>query len=139
MAIVYGSQSTKVLSTFATPAPGFVNGSVRVFAETLALASQATADTIYVGRLPKGAIFLYGIITTDTSLGTSTVAIGIAGATAKYKAAAAFTATETPTLFGDANAMNTTIAADEDVLLTVGTAALPAAGTLQVTLVYAFN
>jgi hypothetical protein len=72
------------------PAPGFVDGGVHVFNEEITLASQPTTDVIEVARLPRGAIPLYGVIETDTSLGTATAAIGIAGTTGKYRAAATF-------------------------------------------------
>ena len=77
-------------------------GHVRVYREQIVLAAGVgtTADTIVVAYPSKGEQFLFGVLNATVSLGTSTVAIGIAGATGKYRAAAAFTATDTPTLFG---------------------------------------
>jgi hypothetical protein len=91
--------------------PGFVHGTVRVYTEQVTLASQAVADIIVLGMIPKGSVFLYGILETDTSLGSTTLAISSAtlnsaATTAtvvtagKYRAAATFTATDTPTFFG---------------------------------------
>lgn len=138
MAATSGTQMTKV-DAGTPPDPGFVNGTVRCFAETVTLASQASADTIEVGWLPKGAVPLYGVLTTTTSLGSSTISIGTSGSTAKYRADATFTATDTPTTFGKSAAVNTALTADETVIITVATAALPSSGTLHVTLFYAFN
>jgi hypothetical protein len=94
-------------------------------------------------------LFAYGVLNTDTSLGTSTVAIGISGSTGKYKAAGTFTATSTPTLFGVNAAVASTShtssevgssplgeGTNEDVIMTVATAALPASGTLVVDLYF---
>jgi hypothetical protein len=138
MATLRGAQMTK-LNAGTPPAPGFADGSVRVFCEEITLAGQATTDTIEVARLPKGAIPLYGVIETDTSLGTSTVAIGISGDTGKYRAAGTFTATDAPTLFGVAAAVGQSLAAEETVFISIGTAALPGAGTLRVMFFYAFD
>ena len=70
------------------------------------------------------------------SLGCSTVAIGIAGTTGKYRAAATFTATNTPTLFGVTAGTGSGIATDEVVFLTIAAATLPSSGTLRVTVFY---
>lgn len=122
-----------------------VGGRMRRFRAVLTLASQA-AGTVDLGlRIPPGHVFAYGVLNTDTSLSTSTIAIGISGATTKYKAAATFTATNTPTLFGANAAVAETdhtssevgssplgTGTNEDIILTVATAALPASGTLVV-------
>ena len=138
MATQRGTQMT-LIAAGTTPNPGFVDGGVKVFNEEIALASQPTTDIIEVARLPKGAIPLYGVIETDTSLGTATVAIGIAGTTGKYRAAATFTATDTPTLFGVGAGIGEVLADEETVIVTIGTAALPASGTLRVMFFYAFD
>lgn len=120
---------------------------VRAFRYHLVLDTQGTG-AISLGTVPPGMNFLYGMHATDTSLGTSTVAVGIAGATTKYKAAAVFTAVDTPTLFGNAAAMESETTSEigsspvgtgteETILLTVGTAALPASGDYFVTLYFA--
>lgn len=140
MAALFGQQMTKLVNTpNDLPDPGFVHGNVRCFNEEITLASQATTDTIAVCRLPKGAIPLFGVLTSTVSLGTSTVAIGIAGTTGKYRAAAAFTAVDTPTFFGVAANVGEQLAAEEDVIITIAVAALPASGTLRVMFFYAFN
>lgn len=117
-------------------------GHVRVYREQIVLASGVgtTADTIVVAYPSKGEQFLFGVITSTVTLGTSTVAVGITGATGKYRAAATFTAVDTPTLFG-AGAAGLgglgKLAADEEVFLTIATANLPTSGTLTVDLYFA--
>lgn len=122
-----------------------VGGRLRRFRAKLTLASQGTGTVDLGLRIPPGHVFAYGVLNTDTSLGTSTIAIGITGSTGKYKAAGTFTATSTPTLFG----VNAAVAAtahtssevgssplgegtNEDIIMTVAVAALPASGTLVV-------
>jgi hypothetical protein len=92
-----------------------------------------------LGNLPAGATFAYGVITSSVSLSTSTLAIGPAGATGKYRTAAAFTAADTPTLFGNAaqvGAADPALAAEETVIGTIASLALPASGTLVIDLYY---
>ena len=140
MAVLYGQQMTKLrVQPTSVPDPGFVNGTVRVFNEEITLASQGTGDTIEVCRLPKGAVPLYGILSTDTSLATAQIAIGITGTTGKYRAAATFTSTNTPTFFGVTAGMGEQLADEEIVFITTTVAALPASGTLRVQFVYAYD
>jgi len=140
MAALNGIQMARIkASPIDYPDVADVGGRVRVFNEKIALAAQATSDTIAVARLPKGARLLYGMLTTDTSLGTSTVAIGIAGSTAKYRAAAIFTTLNTPTLFGAGAGVGEPLAAEEEVIITIATAALPASGTLRVMLFFSID
>lgn len=109
-----------------------VEGRVRRYRKEITLESQG-AGTIDLFTVPAGAEFAYGVVTTDTSLGSTTIAVGISGTAAKYKAAGTFTATNTPTLFGMVSAMDDGgLSANEDVILTTAAAALPASGTLVV-------
>lgn len=106
---------------------------------TVTLNSQATTDTLVLGNLPSGATFAYGVVTASVSLGTSTLAIGPSASTGKYRTAATFTATDTPTLFGNTAAVGVSdpgLAADETVIGTIATASLPASGTLVVDIFY---
>lgn len=103
------------------------------FRASITLATQTTADTIVVAVVPAGYAFAFGVITTDTSLGSSTVAIGITGTTGLYRTAAVFTATNTPTMFGNAAAIvQATLTADQTIFITTATANLPASGQLVV-------
>jgi hypothetical protein len=113
-----------------------VGGRVRRIRGTITLNSQTTSQTILVGRIPAASHFAYGVLTSSASLGTSTIAIGVAGATGRYRAAATFTAVDTPTLFGPAAAVGSAagVTAEETIIITIGTASLPASGTLIVDL-----
>ena len=109
---------------------------VRVWRETITLATQPTADQIIIAdNVPLGSTFLFGVLTTTVSLGTSTIAIGTIASTGKYRAAAVFTSTDTPTLFG-VTAGQAPLTAAETVQITIATAALPASGTLTTALFY---
>ena len=101
--------------------------------------SQTTSDTLTVGNLPAGATFAFGVLTADTSSGSTTLAIGTTASTAKYKAAAAFTTTDTPTMFGKAavvGAADPALSAEEQVIVTLAAATAPSSGTLVVDLYY---
>lgn len=106
---------------------------------TINLATQTTSDTLVLGNLPAGATFAFGNITSSVTLGTSTLAIGTSGTTGKYRAAATFTAVDTPTPFGPATiigAADPALAAEEQVIGTIAVASLPASGTLVVDMFY---
>lgn len=136
------------------PSGGVVGGRLRRFRGLVTLASQAVGTVSFTSpsggiRIPPGHTFAYGVINTDTSLGTATLAIGISGSTGKYRAAAVHTATNTPTFFGVVAAVaassetSGTIGSapkgtgtDEDIVLTTAVAALPASGTLVVDLYF---
>lgn len=97
-----------------------------------------TADNVLLARLPAGASFAFGIMTASVSLGTAVVAIGtnkVHASNGQYRAAAVFTAVDTPTMFGLTAAIaGAANAADVPVYLTCATANLPTAGTLVVDL-----
>jgi hypothetical protein len=115
------------------------NARLKRLRATFTLNTQTTSDTLVVGNLPAGATFAFGNLTSSVSLSTSTVAVGIAGSTGKYRAAAVFTATDTPTPFGTAatvGAADPALAAEEQVIVTIATASLPASGTLVIDLFY---
>jgi hypothetical protein len=150
MATTFGTQSTKVLSsTKSTPGVGFVHGSVRNFSEQVAYTAQASGDIVVVGFVPKGAIFLYATIETDTTTSTATIALssvtvnsaGTASVASagKYAAAAAYTTVDTPVVVGKTAASGVALAADELIGAVVGTAALPGSGNLKINIFYAFN
>lgn len=110
----------------------------RRYRASITLAAQASGDTIVLANIPAGMCFSYGVLTSGVSLGTATVSVGNASDAAKYRAAAVFTATDVPTSFGKASAVaGIPSTAQEQVLLTVGTAALPASGQLVVDLYFA--
>jgi hypothetical protein len=90
-----------------------------------------------LAKVPAGYTFAYGIINNTATLGASaTIAIGVAGATGKYRAAAVQTATG-PQLFGLAAAADDApLTAEEDVILTVAVAGLPTSAEFAVVDLY---
>lgn len=140
MAALNGIQMARIkASPIDYPDVADVGGRVRIFNEKIALATQTTSDTIAVARLPRGARVLYGMLTTDTSLGSATVAIGIAGNSGKYRAAGVFTTINAPTAFGVGAGLGEALAAEEEVIITIAAAALPASGTLRAMLFYSID
>lgn len=134
--------SSELAPTQATPpaVPSSTQGygaRLHRYRASITLASQAVADTVVLAQIPAGVAFAYGVITSSVSLGTATVAVGNAASAGKYRAAAVFTATDTPTPFGVATAVaGQPSTAQEQVILTVSTAALPASGQLVVDLYF---
>jgi len=115
--------------------PSATNGHqarVRVSRGTYIMGAPAVgvADILQIAILPAGALFMQGNITSGVSLGTTTLAIGIAGTPAKYRAAAVFTAVDVPTPFGAAATIGnqTPLAGDERIIGTLGVGGLPATG-----------
>ncbi len=107
-------------------------GDLFVYQATIALASQATTDTIVLAYIPPGNSFQFALLSTDTSLATSTIAIGITGSTGKYRAAAVLTTTNTPAFSAApvASYANVPLTAPETQFITIAVAALPATGLL---------
>lgn len=138
MAQTYAIEVAGIDSTPSTKSDGAVNTArLRRFRATVTLASQASADTIVLADVPAGYAFAYGVLASSASLATATLAVGTATTAGKYRAAAVFTATDTPTPFGIATAVaGSRLTATERVIATVGTAALPASGTLVVDLYF---
>lgn len=111
-------------------------GKLRCCYERFTLASDPVGAYNIGHPIPRGAVVLGGYLLSTVSLGTSTVAVGIASAPGKYRAAATFTAVDTPVWFGVGANLGVILAAEERILLTVGAAALPASGTLHINLLY---
>lgn len=137
MAETYASEVAGLGSVPVTNSNGAVQGGrLRRFRSTITLASQADGDTIVLASVPAGYAFAYGILNASATLGSSTIAIGVSGTAAKYRASAVFTAAA-PTLFGVSTAVDDApLTAGETVILTNTTAALPSSGTLIVDLYY---
>lgn len=137
MAQTYAAEVSGLYDVPATkPSASVVGGRLRRFRATITLASQADGDTVVLAKVPAGHTFAYGVLTGSASLGSSTIAVGIAGTAGKYRAAAAHTAT-TPTFFGlAAQVAGAALTAEETVILTNTTAALPSSGTLVVDLYF---
>ena len=117
--------------------PGAAGGRLRRHRATIDLAAQATIDTITIAQVPKDQAFAFGLLTADTSLGTSTIAVGIAGTTGKYRAALVHTTPlNIPVLFGPLAAVEGLTAAQEKIFITIAAAALPGAGKLMIDLYF---
>lgn len=116
----------------AQPDSALVGGKRRRTRASFTLAAQAAGDTLTLCDLPIGAVVDSIMMTSSVSLGTSTVAVGIAGTTGKYRAAAVFTAVDTPTIVGPGAVAKAAppLTAPETLIATIAVAALPAAGTL---------
>lgn len=117
-----------------------LGGKVRSLTYILTYAAQAAGSITLDGLiLPKGARFLCALFNADTSSGSTTLALGISGSTAKYTAAAALTATDTPTWRAKAAVQGVALTAAEQLLLTTAAATAPASGTLAITVFYVDN
>lgn len=143
MTLRYGSTFTGTFADGTKPpasVDGAKNGATRhVIREVFDMAAQTivNGDTLFLGRLPTGALFDGVELVTSASLGSSTVAVGTSGSAAKYKAAAVFTATDTPTRYGKASAFaQAALSAPEDVIATIAAADMPTSGTLVFELAY---
>ncbi|MGF7151320.1 hypothetical protein FHS96_004983 [Sphingomonas zeicaulis] len=101
-----------------------------------ATVARASGDTNVLGKIPGGCAFAFGIINASATMGSSTIAVGIAGTAGKYMAAATFTGAA-PALFGLASAVDDApLEADETVIMTVGAATLPSSGILTIDLYF---
>lgn len=119
--------------------PSARGGRVRVATGTLTYASQAAGTVSFdtALKLPVGATVVGAMISTSVTTGSATIALGITGSTAKYKAAAAVTATAAAAVaIPHAGLLATALTAEEEVLVTSASAALPASGTLTVVFYY---
>lgn len=132
-----GSANQTTVPVGFKPAATVVGARLKRLRGSFTYNTQTTSDTLIVGNLPAGATFAFGSITTSASTSTATLAVGITGTTGKYKAAGAVTTTDQPQLFGLASAVALSpLSAEEQVFVTIGTASLPASGTLVVDLFY---
>jgi hypothetical protein len=137
MANTFATEVTGLGTVPETNSNGAVQGGrLRRYRASITMADQADGDTITLARVPAGMAFAYGVINASATLGSATVAIGVAGTPAKYRAAAVFTSAA-PTLFGAVAAVDDAPLSDaEVVILTIGADDLPSSGTLVVDLYY---
>lgn len=139
MAVLYATNATNAFNTNppVKGGPETGGGSVRVLRDTVTYATQTTSDTIVLGgkKLPIGATVLYVTMQTTVTTGSATLALGITGTVAKYKAAGAVTTVDVPQIYGvTAGTVATTT--EEQLFLTIGGASLPGSGTLIVNVFY---
>jgi hypothetical protein len=130
--------TTTAAATGYKPVSTVYGARLKRFRANVTYASQTTSDTITLANVPAGYTFAFGVLTADTSSGSTTLAIGTSASTAKYKAAAAFTATDTPTLFGKSAVVGnaTPLASEEAIILTLAAATAPSSGLLTIDLYF---
>lgn len=123
------------------PPVSFVGGRVRVFCEHFIYATQVAGSTLNLGVLPAGAVVLGFEVITDTTTGTTTIALGDGTTANRFMAATAFTVVDTPTPVGKtANAISTAaLTARTNIIGTTAVGSLPAAGNLVVQTYYTID
>ena len=134
------------------PPVTLVGGRVRVFIETVPLTGQAAGTTIAVARLPRGAAPLLFVFNGTVGLGTSTLSGGDANNPTLFFAASQFVGANGPQLAIASAAAGVPLNGPnydsgtgalsqvyEDVILTIGAANLPAAGSLVVMTFYVID
>lgn len=109
---------------------------------------SSITGNIVLGQEVSGTGIGTGAVVTGVNFSTNTVSLSVAnsgavsgtinfGSTTRYKAAATFTATDTPTLFGTAASQRgDPLPADVEVILTTAVANLPSSGTLVIDLYF---
>lgn len=134
MTVFSGVTMTKLNAETPTVEPGSVNGTVKVFNEEyVVLGTETQTDTIEIGKLPKGARFLFGIFQSDDAQGSAQVSFGITGTVAKYRAAGVL-AVDTPEVFG--LSQGDVLTAEETLFVTITVGDFDAAGLLRFKLFY---
>lgn len=138
MTVYYADEVAGLDTVPSTKSNGAVhNARLRRFRATVQYDGQGTSDTVVLARVPAGYAFAFGMLTASATAGASaTLAIGVSGATGKYRAAATHTTTA-PTLFGVAAATdNAPLTAEEEIFLTIAVAALPTSADFVVVDLY---
>ena len=102
------------------------------------------ADAIGAYTIPEfqflvGQRILELALNPSVTLGAATLAIGISGATGKYRAAATLTTPDAWTVAALNAAMGARLSANEQWIMTVAAAALPASGRLLMRVLYVDN
>jgi len=139
MATTYATEIANIDAIPSSAASGGVQGGrMRRFRATVPYAGQAAGDDVILARVPAGYTFAYGVMTATATAGaTATLAVGVSGATGKYRTAATFTAANTPTLFGNAAAVGEAAPAGvTEVKLTIAEAALPTSSNYAIVDLY---
>lgn len=144
MTTFYADALDGVLDGSVPSVPGdaaLLGGKVHAIATSIALDAKTVliGDTIRWGKLPKGAVPLYGLLVTDTSLGTATIDVGVDGTAAKFRAAAVFTATDTPTMFGKADALGVAMTAERWLQSVVAVANLPTTAGARLVCIFLYT
>lgn len=125
-----------------TTAPGYIpsallSGKVRCALAEFTCATDGTGTYTVPIVLPRGARVVCAFMNASATMGASAqIALGISGATGKYRAAATYTSADTLSLFALNAATGAVLTAAEQILMTVSVAALPASGRLLIGFLY---
>lgn len=112
-------------------------GRVHAIVDRFTAAKQYdAASLIYVGKMPKGAVPLFGMIQ-FTGSSTATLIIGHAGDTNALGAATALTTTPIQQIFPTTAAFMVPLTADRDIYITTATAAIVTAEVIEFCYLYA--
>lgn len=149
-----GGNINQLLETFLH------SGRIRNAQGSVTLAAQASGVTMGIMRVPVPFNPLRFWLLSTVSLGAATISLGNTNSAALYKAAAVFTAVDTPTPVGLTATMGVPVTTGydsvtgsqvtvrapgpggglyEDIVMVIGTAALPGAGTLRIFLEYVID
>lgn len=127
-----------------TPAPATYlesekwGGHVRALVEHFTGSIVSSGDTIYVGKLPKGALPIVSYVRYNGS-DTGIISLGYSGDADALGQATALTTTKTQTLIPTAAQMNTPLTADRNIYATYGSSgahAMASADTLDVAILF---
>lgn len=137
MPFVNASSAAAANAGLAAISASLLGGKVRLALAEFTCAADAQGTYTVPIRLPAGARVVFGFINASVTMGASaTIAIGIAGAVGKYRAAATYTTADTFTLLGLNAATGVALATEEQIIMTVAAAALPASGRLLIGFLY---
>lgn len=131
MADVFPKQLVGVIDGTAVPPRKADGREIGAHKRTMLLSkvagtAWAVGDVFRLGKKPKGQKITSISITPGTSLGTTTLNVGIPGDTSKYAADKTATAVDVPTVLGPkASTLDDDPGAEEELLMTIGTAAIP--------------
>jgi hypothetical protein len=121
------------------PPQSAVSAKKRSSIEVFNYASDAVGVYNISAPIPSGARILAVELNTTVSTGTATLAIGIVGTAGKYRAAAALTTPDQWVQANPAAVIGDVLTADEQLIMTVAAAALPASGRLLVRIIWQDN
>jgi hypothetical protein len=119
-----------------------VNAKKRVLVCSMTAVAAQIADDLVLGELPANALITDIKILTDTTLGSTTIAIGISGNTGKYVAARTYTTPlNAPTSIGPKPAVLAAgpVTAKETLLCTFAAAALAGTEVISFIIEYVTN
>lgn len=108
-----------------------IKGDVTTFIGTLTMATQAKSKSVAMVRIPKGYTPVRMRRYTDTSLGSSKIAIGYTGASSAYYAEAVFTTTNQPVEGLNLAVVTPTTSIVEVWVSNSADASLPSSGTFR--------